>query len=268
LLISKYLNYGGILLSIFFEWRKITFPNDRGLKLAGLIYTGPEPGTAIIICHGFTGSKEGGGNALTMAEKLGELGYSTLLFDFSGCGESEGQFSDISLTGHINDVHCAVNLCLGSGFKTVITAGRSFGGTAVLCHGGLDRRVAGVSSWSAPAEPGRHFSKYLKEAADAENNLIPYTGHAGTAYLKKSFFDDLNKHDVTGSASMIFPRPLLVVHGEADNVVPLQNAHNIYCAAGEPKSLKIIPGADHRYTGHYPEVWKAFFNWLEEYFPV
>lgn len=203
-----------------------------------------------------------------MAEKLGKRGCSTLLFDFSGCGESEGQFSDISLTGHINDVHCAVNLCFGAGFKSVITTGRSFGGTAVLCHGGLDQRVAGVSSWSAPADPGSHFSGYLKEACGSENKLVPLTGQGGTVFVKSSFFDDLSRHDVTGSASMISPRPLLVVHGEADNVVPLINAKNIYCAAGQPKSLKIIPGADHQYTGHCPEVWEAFFNWLEEYFPV
>jgi pimeloyl-ACP methyl ester carboxylesterase len=255
-------------LNSVYHWRNVTIKNERRLKLAGILYTGPAQSTAVIVCHGFTGSKEGGGRALAMAEVLGGLGYSTLLFDFSGCGESEGIFSDISLSGHINDLKCAVDFCFDSGFKSAVTVGRSFGGTAVLCHGGYDKRVAGVSSWSAPADPFRHFSGYLKEGAGAENNLIPLTGQDGTVIVKNSFFDDLSRHDVTGSARLISPRPLLVVHGEDDNVVPLLNAHNIFSAAGEPKAIKIVPGADHQYTGHYQEAWKVFFSWLAKYFPA
>lgn len=255
-------------MSGIYEWRKLTFLNDRGLKLAGLMYSAPHPGTAVIVCHGFTGSKEGGGKALVMAEELGGLGYSTLLFDFSGCGESEGSFSDITLSGHINDVKCSVDLCQESGFKSVITVGRSFGGTAVLCHCGFDQRVAGVSSWAAPAYPFGLFSGRMGDAAAAENDLVPVTGQGGTVFMKKGFFDDIRRYNVTGCASKISPRPLLVVHGENDDVVALSNANDIYESAGAPKSIRIISGADHQFSGHYHEVWKAFFKWLEEYFPV
>jgi putative redox protein len=238
------------------------------LKLAGLLYTGSEPGTVVVVCHGFTGSKEGGGRAITMAEELGRLGYATLLFDFSGCGESEGQFSDLSLSNHINDVQCAVDFCHDFGFKPIITVGRSFGGTAVLCHGSTEKKVAGVSSWSAPANPFRHFSGYLKGPAPPERDLVPLTGQGGTVFIKQSSFDDLNRHDVVGPVSLLSPRPLLVVHGQDDSVVPLVNSKIIFEAAGEPKALKIIPGANHQYTGHYKEVWKTFFGWLREYFPA
>jgi putative redox protein len=255
-------------LSASHAWRKFTFQNDRKLTLAGLIYTGSEPGTVVVVCHGFTGSKEGGGRALTMAEELGRLGYSTFLFDFSGCGESEGHFSDISLSNHINDVKCAVDFCHAFGFKSIITMGRSFGGAAVLCHGGTEKKVAGVSSWSAPADPSNHFSGYLNGTAPHERDLVPLTGQGGAVFVKKSFFDDLSRHDVIDRVSLLSPRPLLVVHGEDDSVVPLAAAKIILAAAGEPKALKIIPGADHQYTGHYQEVWKTFFSWLRSHFPV
>lgn len=255
-------------MSGVYEWRKLSILNDRGLKLAGLLHTGPEPDTVVIVCHGFTGSKEGGGKALAMAEELGKLGYSTFLFDFSGCGESEGSFSDISLTSHINDVKCSVDTCLGFGFKTIITVGRSFGGTAVLCEGGVDQRVSGISTWSAPAYPFKLFSDRLNEVSDAENDIVQISGQGGSVFVKKSFFADISRYDVTGCASMISPRPLLVVHGESDEVVPLSNADDIYKSAGDPKSIKIVPGADHQFSGHYHEVWKTFFDWLEEYFPV
>jgi putative redox protein len=255
-------------LSTGYAWRKVTLQNDRKLALAGLIYTSGETGIMVVVCHGFTGNKEGGGRALTMAEELGRLGYSTLLFDFSGCGESEGQFSDINLSNHINDLKCAVEFCHDFGFKSIVTVGRSFGGTTVLCHGGTENKVAGVSSWSAPADPSRHFSVYLKEPAPPENDLVPLTGQGGTVFVKKSFFDDLSRHNVLGRASLLSPRPLLVVHGENDNVVPLVNAKFIFEAAGEPKTLKIVRGADHQYSGHYQEVWKTFFSWLQANFPA
>jgi uncharacterized protein len=255
-------------LSGIYEWKKSTFLNDRGLNLAGLMYAGSDPGTVVIVCHGFTGSKEGGGKALIMAEELGKQGYSTLLFDFSGCGESEGSFFDISLSGHINDIKCSVDYCFDLGFKFIITIGRSFGGTAVLCQGGYDQRVAGVSCWSAPAYPFKLFSERLKDNTAAENDFVQMSGQGGTVLVKKSFFEDIKSHDVTGCASLISPRPLLVVHGEADDTVPLLNANDIYKTAGEPKSIKIISGADHQFTGHYHEVWGTFFNWLEKYFPV
>ena len=51
-------------------WQKISFANSRGQRLAGLFYACSEVKTVLVICHGFTGSKEGGGKALEMAEYL------------------------------------------------------------------------------------------------------------------------------------------------------------------------------------------------------
>lgn len=251
-----------------FKWKKLRYPNKKGLKLAGLLYSGPASGTVVIVCHGFTGSKEGGGRAVAMAEELGRIGYAALLFDFSGCGESEGDFTAISLTGHISDLHSTVDFCFETGFNRVVTAGRSFGGAAVLCQGGSDRRVAGVCAWAAPADLTGVFSSFRERAAKFEGDLVPLSGEAGTVYINKSFFSDLERHDVTGQAALIAPRPLLVIHGSNDAVVPLENAHAIYKAAGEPKEIQIIPGADHQFTGRHQEVWEVLFRWLKENFPA
>jgi putative redox protein len=130
------------------KWGKVSYLNKQGLKLSGLLYSGANRETIVIVCHGFLGSKEGGGRALAMAEEIGKLGYATLLFDFSGCGESEGAFADITLTRQIEDLTCSVDYNQESGFKKIITLGRSFGGTTALCHGALDKRTAGVCTWS------------------------------------------------------------------------------------------------------------------------
>ncbi len=251
-----------------FNCKKVRYSNGRGLTLAGLLYAGRKSGTVVIVCHGFTGSKEGGGKAISMAEELGRLGYATLLFDFSGCGESEGNFADVSLTGYIGDINATVDFCLECGFSRVITVGRSFGGTAALCQGGSDRRIAGVCTWAAPVDLVKLFSCFRNELPKVEGDMVSLTGDGGTVYIKKSFFHDLERYDVPSQVTLISPRPLLVIQGSSDAVVPVENARAIYDAAGEPKEIRIIPDADHQFTGHYKEAWKALFQWLKKNFPV
>lgn len=249
-----------------FSWKKVSYLNERNQRLAGLLHSRPEAGAAVIVCHGFTGSKEGGGRALEMAEEMARLGYAALLFDFSGCGESEGDFADITLTSHLRDLQSSVNFCLGLGLKKIITLGRSFGGSAAICHGGTDRRVAGVCTWAAPADLKGVFSAFRDRALDTPGELVPLTGEQGTVYLKKAFFSDLERHNVAGQAALLSPRPLLVIQGSADTVVPPENAGAICQAAGEPKHLQVIEGADHQFSGRHREVWDTFFNWLEKHF--
>lgn len=255
-------------MSNLLRWKKVTYPNSKGLKLAGLLYAGPESDTVVVVCHGFTGSKEGGGRAVTMAEELGRRGYATFLFDFCGCGESEGDFTDVSLTGHIDDIRSTVDSCQELGFNQVITVGRSFGGSAALCHGGEDHRIAGVCAWAAPADLVGIFGGFRERTPQAEGDLVPLSGKEGSLFIKKSFFSDLEQHDVAGKAALIAPRPLLIIHGSADKVVPVANATAILNAAGEPKRIRIIPDADHQFTGHQREAWETLFLWLEESFPA
>ncbi|BAF59691.1 MAG: alpha/beta hydrolase [Pelotomaculum sp.] len=250
------------------KWEKVNYSNERGLKLAGLLCSVPGAGTVVIVCHGFTGSKEGGGRAVDMAEKLGKLGYASLLFDFSGCGESEGDFTGVSLTGHVGDIKSSVDFCLSLGFRRVITVGRSFGGTAAICHGGLDRRVGGVCTWAAPAFPAKLFDSFRNNTLKSEEGLVPLTGEGGTVFLKEGFFADLRSYNVPVSASMISPRPLLIINGSNDVVVPVENAQAIFNAAGEPKEIRIIEGADHQFTGRHKDVWEIMFKWLEKNFPA
>lgn len=257
------------LLLESFSWKTVTYPNGGGLNLTGLLYTKPViNGTIIVVCHGFTGGKEGGGRAIAMAEEMGPLGYSTLLFDFSGSGESKGDFADISLTRHIGDIRSSVDFCLRLGFEQVITVGRSFGGTAALCLGRYDNRVAGVCTWAAPGAVQRVFSRYRERAEKVAGELFSISDEEGALKIKKSFFTDLDQYDVFSCSARIAPAPLLIVHGEQDQTVPVDNAQAIYSAAGEPKKIEIIPGGDHQFTGRYQAVWSVFFTWLQDQFPI
>ena len=128
-------------------------------------------------------------------------------------------------------------------------------------------RVTGVCTWAAPSKPLSLFSGLRGKSLEKKGDLVPLSGEQGTVFVRESFFQDLSQHHVSAQAALIAPRPLLVVHGSNDSVVPAENAQAIYDAAGEPKRIRIIAGADHQFTGRHIEVWATFFHWLDEYFP-
>ncbi|MEW5783939.1 MAG: alpha/beta hydrolase [Bacillota bacterium] len=256
-------------------WRRCLIPNKRGEGLAALLSeaaSGRAEHTAmplVVVCHGFTGSKEGGGHALRMGEVLWTAGFSTLLFDFTGCGESEGVWEEISLSRQVADLSAVVDWCRDKGFHRVVLNGRSFGGTTVLCYAARDREIAAVSTWAASAGPAALFAGLAagepRDPAAAELSLTVEEGN--TVYLRKAFLDDLLLHDVLRSAARIAPRPLQVIHGSADEVVPAGDARLLYQAAAAPKELILIEGADHRFSAHHSAVWRTFTHWLQRVLP-
>ncbi|NHM27511.1 alpha/beta hydrolase [Desulfofundulus sp. TPOSR] len=249
------------------NWKKVAFRNSRGLTLAGLLYGTPEEtGDIVIHCHGFTGSKEGGGRALELGAELGRRGWSTLVFDFAGNGESEGDFANITLSGQIDDLTCAVDWVLKQGYKRVVTVGRSFGGSTVICQGTRDPRVAGVCTWAAPARLLDLFASFTDGPIDGPEEMVAIAGEGGIIYLKKAFFQDLKLYDVPGDAARLAPRPLLIIHGTRDGVVPPEDARLIFEAAGEPRELVWIEEGDHQFAKHYHQVWETLFDWLDRHF--
>ncbi|MFO7951653.1 MAG: alpha/beta hydrolase [Bacillota bacterium] len=244
------------------KWQKLHILNDRNLGLSALLCE--VCSRVVVVCHGFTGSKEGGGRALDMGEQLSNLEFSTLLFDFSGCGESEGCFEDISLSGQVGDLGCVVSWCQNNGFNEIILTGRSFGGSTALAYASNDRNIKALCTWAAVARPAKLFKSFINNHSEPPSgNLVAIEGEGEILYLKKDFFSDLENHDLLKYASRIAPRHYLIIHGSKDQSVPVEDAHLLYDSAKHPKKLAIIEGADHRFTGKIEEVWTVFFDWLE-----
>ncbi len=255
------------------DWQALKITNRQNVSLSALIRnvmphektdsSRHRKSSLVVVCHGFTGSKEGGGQAIAMGEELAAIGFSTLLFDFAGCGDSEGNWEDLTLTGQIEDLAAVVEWCRCEGFNRIILTGRSFGGSTVLGYAARDKAISAVCTWAAVARPDRLFLRFAEGRLDGPaDELIVIEGEEGTLELKRGFFLDLAKHNLLECAAAISPRSLLVIHGSADESVPPEDAERIYNAAAEPKKLVIIEGADHRFSNHVTRVWEVFFDWL------
>ncbi len=255
------------------DWQAMQIRNRKAFKLAALLKTAKhheerngassQKSALIIVCHGFTGSKEGSGQAVAMGNELASLGFSTLLFDFAGCGESEGNWEDLTLTGQIEDLGAVVEWSRLQGFERIVLTGRSFGGSTVIGYTARDKDINAVCTWAAVARPDQLFSHFIKgRETGAADELLTIESDEAPLKLRRAFFNDLARHDLPGCAAAISPRKLLVIHGSADQSVPCADAELIYQSAAEPKKMVIIDGADHRFSDHTNQVWALFFDWL------
>lgn len=247
-------------------WQSFFFTNYQGLSLSALFHTATSsPCLTLVVCHGFSGSKEGDHKAIQMAEYFGQFQINTLLFDFTGNGQSEGQFAEITLTRQIRDLECAINWCIHNGLDKIVTLGRSFGGTTAICHASQDDRVLGTCSWAAPFSVFDIFNTKAKPVS-GDDQAILLSGDKGSVSLNRKFIDDLKQYNLAHLAPKISPKPVFIVHGSEDETVPPKEAKALFEAAMEPKRLQYIDKGDHTFSERYQEVWQLTLSWLNEYF--
>lgn len=227
-----------------------------GQKLFGMLHLppaadGPVPG--VVFCHGFTGHKiEAHFLFVKTARALEAEGVASLRFDFRGSGESEGEFSDVTVSREIQDAAAAVDLLAADprvdpGRLGIL--GLSLGGAVAACLAGQDARVRSLALWSAVARP-----RALCEEAprQAWGQLVRRHGHLdiGALAVGRDLVEDLPRHDPVAAVRRSAAR-VLVVHSEADASVPVTDA-DLYVAAraetDSPVEKAIVPGADHTYT--------------------
>jgi len=225
---------------------KIQFENKSAQKLSARLELPVEdqPLAFVIFAHCFTCNKD-----LTavrnISRALSSEGLGVLLFDFTGLGESEGDFSDTNFSSNINDLHAA-SAWLKSKYEVdQYLIGHSLGGSAALASASTLEIVKAVVTIAAPYDPF-HVSKLFKEQIDE----IKSAGKAEVSIggrpfnLSKEFIEDLKAQQPKKIISEI-RKPLLVMHSPQDTVVGVENAAKIYQSAMHPKNFLSLDGADH-----------------------
>jgi putative redox protein len=250
--------------------KNIVFENESGHALAGILDLPSAPPLAYaLFAHCFTCSKNLKA-AANIARALTDAGIAVLRFDFTGLGQSEGEFADTNFSSNVSDLLAAVEFMDRELVAPAILIGHSLGGTAVLQAASQVDSALAVATIGSPSEPlhvARMFSgseDVLRERGEATVDL------GGRPFLmKQQFLDDLEKQDLRSSIGSL-RKALLVMHAPLDTIVEIDNASALFGAAKHPKSFVSLDDADHllsreadsRYAGH------VLAAWASRYLPV
>jgi dipeptidyl aminopeptidase/acylaminoacyl peptidase len=245
---------------------KIGFRNNRGETLSGVIHhpRSSLAGGAVILCHGMDSNKNSE-KLVRLAAELARRGMLALRFDFAYVGESSGKFEDITYSGELSDLQSAYGLVKSRRKGKIGIFGSSMGGTVALMLAAREPTVATVVSLAAPLHPEKFPARVLTEAQLLrwrERGYIIYNGQR----FNRALLDDLEGIDVPACARRV-ACPVLILHGDADTIVPVEEAYELYGCLAQEKRLTILSGADHRFSN--PETMQRALaetvDWLAEH---
>ncbi|HET9289736.1 MAG TPA: alpha/beta fold hydrolase [Actinomycetes bacterium] len=239
-------------------------PSD-GLALAAHLArppgrpSGPLP--AVVLCHGYPSMGSADTAPETMPELAdriaSEMGWVALAFAYRGCGESEGQFS---LGGWLDDIANAVEHVAGAVRPLGIwLAGFGTGGALAVCAAAEDERVQGVAAVGSPGDFddwASHPRRLLEHGREVGVITDPHFPPSVDAWSRQ--FRDIRAVACVGRYA---PRPLLVIHGSDDEVVPSFDARVVADAHGSAE-LRLINGAGHSLR-HDPRAVAVLLGWLD-----
>jgi uncharacterized OsmC-like protein/alpha-beta hydrolase superfamily lysophospholipase len=245
--------------------QKVVFENQSGHALSGILDLpiGPPVGYALF-AHCFTCSKnlKAAGN---IARALNDAGIAVLRFDFTGLGQSEGEFADTNFSSNVTDLLAAVDYLAEQYEAPSILIGHSLGGTAVLQAAPQVESAVAVATIGSPSEPA-HVSRMFADSEEALREHGEATVNLGGRpfLMKQQFLDDLDKQDLRSTIGSL-RKALLIMHAPLDNVVEIDNASALFIAAKHPKSFVSLDSADHllsreadsRYAGHVLAAWAS-----------
>lgn len=227
--------------------RPFDFQNRSGRTLSGALETGQgAPRAWAVFAHCFTCDKTSLA-ATRISRALADHGIGVLRFDFTGLGESEGEFGT-GLSGDVADVACAVRAMAAAGMPPALLVGHSFGGAAVLAAAGTLETVVAVAVIGTPFD-AEHVLAHVGPALDGvDPGLRVPVSIAGRSFeLGADFVEDLRSHNQRDRIAGL-DRALLVLHSPVDDIVSIDNAAAIFQAARHPKSFVSLDHADHLLT--------------------
>lgn len=242
---------------------RISISNHAGEKLIGLKRTPKvtnEKNPAVILVHGFAYYKEEDGLFDDLAELFSGLGMIVYRFDFSGCGESEGDFSDSSLTKlrrELETIWGFVQNDEGVDSNRIGFLGQSFGTTVTIA---LSPKADFVILLGAPAYPGKRIAELFGKNYNPENLSVLERGNGRITRIKPHFWQDLKNYDVLTLIHNL-KCPILFAHGENDTIVPASDMESLFKKANAPKEKQIIPRADHGMKPSRDKLYKIIREW-------
>lgn len=250
---------------------KVTFTNEQGEKLAARLEmpVNQHPHTYAIFAHCFTCNKN-----LTavrnISRALSIAGFAVLRFDFTGLGESEGDFADTNFSSNIQDLEQAANFLKENYQAPGLMIGHSLGGAAVIRAAKKLDFVQAVATIGAPFDP-EHVSHLIEnEAEEIQEKGKAKVNIGGRSFtVKKQFLEDIQENKCIDRIKEL-GKGLLIMHSPQDRIVSIDNAAKIYHAAMHPKSFITLDGADHLLSNKEDSSYAGnmIASWAKKYIDI
>jgi putative redox protein len=249
---------------------RLTFPGAHGDNLSARLERPVGPvRAAALFAHCFTCSKDLKA-VRRISRALVEEGIAVFSFDFTGLGESAGEFADTNFSSNIEDLEAAARFMESEVGAPALLVGHSLGGAAVLAAAHRLENVVAVATIGAPSDPA-HLVTTLERAAPelAAKDEAEVTLAGRSFRIKRQLLDDLKEQRLIKLVETL-GRPLMIFHSPVDEVVSVDHAGVLYKAARHPKSYLSLDMADHLLLKNPDDaafVGQVLAAWVKRYIP-
>jgi uncharacterized OsmC-like protein/alpha/beta superfamily hydrolase len=228
------------------NFEKIRFENANGYELSGRLElpVNRAPHNYAIFAHCFTCGKNFSATK-NISHALTKAGYGVLRFDFTGLGDSDGNFADTNFSGNVEDLLAAVDYLKTNYKAPSLLIGHSLGGAAAIFASAKASSIKAIATIGAPSDTKhvRHlFGDQLTAITENGQATVELSGRS--FHIKEQFLKDLNEQQVTKTLKEL-RKPILIAHSPQDQTVGIAHAEKLYHAALHPKSFVSLDGADH-----------------------
>ncbi|MCL2887729.1 MAG: alpha/beta hydrolase [Elusimicrobia bacterium] len=222
-------------------FENINFTTADKIKIKGWFIPYPGSAKTIFLMHGWGQNR---GDIFKSTYYLRDWGFNLVYFDFRAMGESGGNVSSIGYL-ETRDIEAAVEYIKNTrpqACESIGLYGISMGAAAAVYYAAKDKNIKCVVSEAAYFSYNRVVARWAWI-----NKRVPYFPVIPMVlfFIKRRLGFDPEQYSPAYNVAALAGRPLFIIHGRQDNLVPAVNATKLFKKAGEPKELWIIPGAKH-----------------------
>jgi pimeloyl-ACP methyl ester carboxylesterase len=215
--------------------------NRHGEQLDYTFHEGEKGSKNIVVLgHGVTGNKDRP-FVVALGEGLAAVGIPALRFSFSGNGTSEGNFTDSTISKEVEDLGAVLDHLKG---YTVCYVGHSMGGAVGVLRASEDDRIQLLVSLAGMVHTKAFAQREFGDVTPDEG----FMWDEPDCPLSQAYMDDLTQIDTVVDRAPQTGVPWLLVHGDEDDVVPIEDSHDILDRVDGQAQLITIEGANHVFS--------------------
>lgn len=234
--------------------------NSSGEKLDITFHPGAKRDSLVILGHGLTGNKDRP-LLVALAEGLSARGWPCMRISFSGNGQSGGRFEDATITKEVGDLQAVLDAV--PDWVRVAYAGHSMGSAVGVLTAAVDLRIRALVSLAGMAHPAAFYEREFGDLIPGKDCMW----EEADCPLSEAFAADMKNIGSIIPAAASITQPWLIIHGSADDLVPLQDSKDALAAAVSRKQFLEIENAGHTFDEtSYPRIIDVFDGWLTAHF--